>query len=343
MADETLPDELSSEPVELVVSAADVGRRLDIFLAHQFPLYSRVHLRRVIHAGGAKVNGLAVRSAFKLRLGQQVSVVLPELPVSGPQPENIPLEILYEDEQLAAINKPANMVVHPARGHWKGTLTAALAFHFQNLSSVGGAARPGVVHRLDRETSGVIVIAKTNRAHFDLASQFEERSLEKEYFALVIGVPNRDRDEINEPIGIHPYQREKMAIRAQHSTSRDARTFYEVVESFAGYAAVKILPHTGRTHQIRVHLAHIGHPVLCDRQYGGRNQITRGEIRGELADTTVLLARHALHARRLQITHPVTRERLEFIAPLPLDIATVLDEFRAHRAMVPGTRRSTTR
>ena len=332
MADETLPEQLSSEPVELVISAEDVGRRLDIFLAHQFPHYSRVHLKKMIHAGGAKVNGQPVRAAFKLRLGQQVSVVLPELPVKGPQPENIPLEILFEDEQLAAINKPANMVVHPGRGHWQGTLTAALAFHFGQLSTIGGAARPGIVHRLDRETSGVIVIAKTNRAHFELASQFEERSLEKEYFALVIGELNRDRDEIDAPIGIHPYQREKMA-----------QTFYEVVERFKGYAAVKLLPHTGRTHQLRVHLAHIGNPVLCDRQYGGRNQITRGEIRGEPADTTVLLERHALHARRLQITHPVTRERLEFVAPLPPDMTAILDELRVHRPVTPGTRRPATR
>jgi 23S rRNA pseudouridine1911/1915/1917 synthase len=250
---------------------------------------------------------------------------------AGPNPENIPLDVLYEDDFLLAVNKPPGMVVHPARGHWSGTLTSALAFHFKNLSQAGGQHRPGIVHRLDRDTSGVIVVAKTDPIHYALAEQFSERTTEKEYFAITAGVPDRDRDRIEQPIGIHPYQREKMAIRAGHTTSREAATFYEVLERFDGFAAVKVLPKTGRTHQIRVHLAHAGTPVLCDKLYSGRSQITRGEVRRESLDHEILLARQALHARRIKLTHPETGEPIEFTAPLPEDLSLVLAELRQYR------------
>jgi len=327
--------ELSAEPQLLSVAEDEVGKRLDVVLATRFPRHSRMSLRRAIHAGAALVNGKVVRSSFKLRSGQEVSIRLPEILVEGPQAENIPLEILFEDEHLAAINKPPAMVVHPGRGHWKGTLTAALAWHFQQLSSAGGPARPGVVHRLDRDTSGVIVVAKTNQAHFALAGQFEERETEKEYFTIVVGTPDRDRDVIDAPIGIHPYQREKMAIRHNHDTSKSARTYYEVVDRFPGFAVVRVMPKTGRTHQIRVHMAHMGCPVLCDRQYGGRCQITRGELIHDPNDHEVLLTRHALHARRLVVFHPEGGRRLEFVAPLPPDLSAVWDALKAARDRSP--------
>ncbi|MGE3776404.1 MAG: RluA family pseudouridine synthase, partial [Pirellulaceae bacterium] len=243
----------------------------------------------------------------------------------------IPLDVLYEDDELVAINKPANMVVHPARGHWSGTLTAALAFHFRHLSSLGGPARPGVVHRLDRETSGVILIAKNDLTHFSLTSQFAKRTIEKEYLAIVVGRPEHDRDVIEAPIGVHPYQREKMAIRAGHTTSRPARSYYEVVERFRGFAAVRVVPHTGRTHQIRLHLCHIGCPVLCDRLYGGRGRVTRGELVGS-ADAEAVLERHALHARRLRFAHPTTGATLEIQAPIPADMEAVLAQLRELRS-----------
>lgn len=307
--------------------------RLDVFLAKHFPLYSRVQLRKVILAEAVTVNGRQMRSSFRLQPGHQVAVTLPELPRQGPQPENIPLEILYEDEVLAVINKPPGMVVHPAKGHWSGTLTGALAWHFENLSSAGGPTRPGVVHRLDRDTSGAIVIAKSDRAHLALAAQFEERSVEKEYFAIVAGRLDRDRDIIDQPIGPHPYQREKMAIRAGHPASRPAQTFYEVVERFAGFASLRLMPKTGRTHQLRVHLAHLGCPVLCDRLYGGRAKITRGEILGG-DDGEVLLERQALHARRLRFSHPHTRQTIEVEAPLSADIAGALEALRRRKTHV---------
>jgi 23S rRNA pseudouridine1911/1915/1917 synthase len=321
------------DPVERIVGEDSIGQRLDLFLAQQFPTHSRVQLRRAVNAATIEVDGRRAKAAHRLRLGERISVRLPPIPREAPQPENIPLDILYEDEWLAAINKPPGMVVHPAKGHWAGTLTSALQFHFDRLSGAGGPARPGIVHRLDRDTSGVMVVAKTDQIHFALSAQFEERSVEKEYFAIVVGNPDRDRDAVDLPIGVHPYQREKMAIRRDHPTSRPAKTFYEVVERFAGFAAVRILPRTGRTHQIRVHLHHIGCPVLCDRLYGGRAEITRGELSGDVSDASLLLDRQALHALRLAIAHPQTGERLEFIAPLPADIETVRTELRRFRAL----------
>ena len=323
---------LSSQPIELVVTPEQSGWRLDVFLVHHFPSYSRVHLRRVITAGGVRVGVLGGKPSYRLRPGERVSVVLPEIPREAPQPENIPLEILYDDDWLAVVNKPPGMVVHPARGHWSGTLASAVQFHFGGkLSTMGGPTRPGIVHRLDRDTSGVIVIAKSDQAHSKLSTQFQDRLVEKEYFAIVAGRPQLDRDRIDEPIGFHPHEREKMAIRRDHPQSRTAESFYEVIERFDGFAAVTILPKTGRTHQIRVHLGHIGCPVLCDRQYGGRAQITRGELRRDPDDALVLLDRQALHARRLKIAHPATGKLLELEAPLPADMQAVLEELRQSR------------
>jgi 23S rRNA pseudouridine1911/1915/1917 synthase len=284
-------------------------------------------LRKVIAAGGATVEGGRAKVAYRLKSGQRVEIVLPELPASAPLPEDIPLEILYEDEHVAAINKPPGMVVHPARGHWSGTLASALSFRYANLSSVGGTARPGIVHRLDRDTSGVIVVAKTDQAHFLLARQFERRTTEKEYLAIVCHVPDRDRDVIDQPIGLHATHREKMAI-ARHAPARSAQTFYEVLERFDGFALVRVVPKTGRTHQIRVHLAHIGCPVLCDRLYGSRASITRGELTRRGDDDTVILSRQALHAHRLKLAHPITNEPLVVTAPLPPDMEAILAALR---------------
>jgi 23S rRNA pseudouridine1911/1915/1917 synthase len=238
---------------------------------------------------------------------------------------------LYEDDDIVAINKPPAMVVHPSRGHWSGTLTSALAFHFDVLSQAGGANRPGIVHRLDRDTSGVIVVAKNDRAHMRLTEQFETRTTEKEYFAICAGNCDRDRDYIDQPIGPHPHHREKMTIRPGHPLAKEAQTFYEVAERFAGFTAMRVLPKSGRTHQIRVHLAHAGLPILCDKLYGSRAQITRGEIRTHHEDGDVLLDRQALHAMRLKILQPLTGQELEFIAELPEDLTRVLAELRAYR------------
>jgi len=290
----------STEPISLVVEAAEVGERLDFFLARRLPDYSRVHLRKVINAAEVQVAGKRTKASHRLREGDQVTLRLPDLPRPAPQPENIPLDVLYE-------------------------------FHFNELSTAGGAARPGIVHRLDRDTSGVMVVARHDRAHLLLAEQFEQRSVEKEYFAIVVGRMDRDRDRIDAPIGFHPYQRERMAVRRDDPESRPAESFYEVVERFDGFATAIVTPRTGRTHQIRVHLASIGCPVLCDRLYGSRATIARGELRRQQDDPEVLLARQALHARRLCFDHPATGERMEFTAPLPEDLERVLGELRTWR------------
>lgn len=322
---------MTDQPIEIVVDAAAVGLRLDAFLADTFRRYSRMQLRKAIAADGVLVNGRRTKAAHRLREGERISVALPPIPREGPRGEDIPLDVLFEDDCLVVINKPPGMVVHPGKGHLYGTLVAALAHRFEHLSSVGGPARPGIVHRLDRDTSGVIVVAKTDRAHLVLADQFQERVVEKQYFAIVAGVPNHDRDLIEQPIGIHPYQRDKMAIRAGHTSSREARTFYEVQQRFVGFATIRVLPKTGRTHQIRLHLAHVGCPILCDKLYGGRSQITIGEIREGREGGEVLLDRQALHARRLKFRHPETNEFLEFEAPLPQDLLTVLAELERSR------------
>ena len=311
------------QPIVLQVGPEDAGQRLDAFLAHRLLQFSRTHLRRLIDAGQVTVDGDRVKVAYRLVAGQTVHVAPGEPPRTGPQPEPIPLDVLYEDAHLAAINKPPGMVVHPARGHWAGTLASAVAHHFQSLSGIGGPTRPGIVHRLDRDTSGVIVIAKTDQAHLSLAQQFEQRQVKKEYFAIVAGLPDHDRDYIEQPIGAHPYQREKMAIRHNDESARHARTFYEVLERFPRFATLRVLPETGRTHQIRLHLAHIGCPVLCDRLYGGRSQITVGEIEGS-ADSTVVLDRQALHASRLELTHPDSGKPMRFEAPLAEDLESVV-------------------
>ncbi len=321
---------------EWTVGDENSGQRVDFFLSLKCDGYSRMFLRGVLQDGHVLVDGRAIKPAFKIQAGQVVQADLPPPPSDGPIPENIPLDILFEDDGLVVINKPAGMVVHPAKGHWSGTLTAALAHHFQKLSDMGGPTRPGIVHRLDRETSGVIAIAKTNEVHYKLAAQFEARQVRKEYHAIVVGSLDRDRDWIRQPIGNHPYQRDKMTIRAGHESSRDAETFFEVIERFTGYAYMRVKPKTGRTHQIRVHLAHIGVPVLCDRLYAGHARATRGQLLRCLArgvplqpeDQEIVMARQALHAYQLEFSHPITEQPLKFEAPLPQDFQRTLDTLR---------------
>jgi len=325
--------EEASQPLELVVDESAGGERLDAFLAHRLTELSRTQLRRAIDQGAATVDGTVAKPSLRLRPGQSVRFTPPARTPDDSPGEPIPLDVLYEDEQLAAIDKPAGMVVHPARGHAAGTLVSALRHHFHELSTVGGAERSGIVHRLDRDTSGVIVVAKTDAAHVHLARQFAERRTEKEYTAIVCGNPDRDRDLVDRPIGMHPHQREHMAIREGHTTSREAQTFYEVVERFGRFALLRVLPKTGRTHQIRVHLASIGLPVLCDRLYGGRARITAAELAGANSSASdvaapAVLERHALHAARLKLAHPATGEPIEWTAPLPADIEAVLDLLR---------------
>jgi 23S rRNA pseudouridine1911/1915/1917 synthase len=322
------------ERLVFTVEPEHANLRIDLYLTLKIDGYSRVFLRRVVMQGFVRVDGREVKPAFHVVPGQLIEVNdLPPAPQDGPIPEAIALDILYEDESIVAINKSPGMVVHPAKGHWSGTLTAALAHHFKQLSDAGGPTRPGIVHRLDRETSGVILIAKTNEVHYKLCAQFEARQVQKTYVAIIAGSLDRDRDRIIQPIGHHPYQREKMAIRSGHPSSRYAETQFEVTQRFPGYALLKVSPKTGRTHQIRLHLAHIGCPVLCDRLYAGHAEIRLGQLLRRSArglplrpeDTQAVLTRHALHALEIQVEHPKTQKKLTITAPLPADMQRVLD------------------
>jgi 23S rRNA pseudouridine1911/1915/1917 synthase len=230
------------------------------------------------------------------------------------------------------------MVTHPARGNWRGTLVNALQFHYDNLSTLAGENRPGIVHRLDRDTTGLLVVVKNEMAHRRLAVQFEQREVHKEYLALVYGVPERHSDYIEQPIGFHPMSREKMAIRAVSDGAREAVTFYEVEERFRGFALVRCKPQSGRTHQIRVHLTHIGNPILADKLYSGRDRVMLDELCGHQPLTpgadhpdVVLIDRQALHAHRLRFRHPITECELNLTAPLPADMSRILDALRLHR------------
>jgi 23S rRNA pseudouridine1911/1915/1917 synthase len=326
---------LSETPQEFEVKPRTDGRRIDAYLASRFTDYSRSVIQRIIEAEAVHVNGRAVKASYKVRSGDMVRVWLPELLDPSPVPEDIPIDVVYEDETLTVINKPPGMVTHPAKGNWKGTLVNAIQFHYDNLSTVAGENRPGIVHRLDRDTSGLLVVVKDDLAHRKLALQFEHREVHKEYLALVYGVPQRDSDYIERPIGFHPVTREKMAIRSLEDGGKPAVTFYEVLERFQGFALVRCKPQTGRTHQIRVHLTHIGHPIVADKAYSGRDKLTLGELLG--ADSasptlvTILIDRQALHAHSLGFTHPLSSNPISLTAPLPQDMERTLCAFRAHR------------
>ncbi len=330
---ETTPTS-ESRVVELVAKCRLDGMRLDQYLVGVLPDLSRSVVRRVIEAAGVTVNGKPAKASYRVRHGDQIRVVPPQPTHPDPIPEDIPLDILYEDDYLAVVNKPADMVVHPAKGHWSGTLVNALRFHFGQLSNLNGDYRPGVVHRLDRDTSGVIIIAKQDVAHRDLSMQFETRKIFKEYIALTGGVLDRDSDYIEGRIGHHAHDRIKMAIAEDDDEdAKDACSYYEVIERFRGFTYVRVQPRTGRTHQIRVHLASVGCPVLADKVYSGRDALRLSDLAPlpEGAEDETLLTRQALHAHRLRFRHPTHGNMLEIEAPLPEAFRRTLAALRQHR------------
>jgi 23S rRNA pseudouridine1911/1915/1917 synthase len=325
------------QPVEHLVKLKADGIRLDQYLAQNFQDHSRSVIRKAIDAGTVLVNGRPAKASYKVRHGDRLLIRLPEPTHDIPVPEDIPLHILYEDEFLALINKPADMVVHPAKGHWSGTLVNALQFHFQELSRENGEYRAGIVHRLDRDTSGVILIAKEEQTHRDMALQFEQRKVFKEYLALTVGVPDRDSDYIEGRIGRHKLDRVKMTVVTdeEDELAKDACTFYEVAERFRGYALCRAQPRTGRTHQIRVHLASIDCPVVADKVYSGRDCLRLSDLVPGLdpAQDELLTTRQALHAARLRFRHPRRGQWIEVEAPLPADYQRTLEALRKHRGI----------
>jgi 23S rRNA pseudouridine1911/1915/1917 synthase len=321
-----------TEVVELKIRPVHSGRRVDSFLAARFPNRSRAFFQKLIKGGQVRVNDQPVKASRDLTGGDIVHIELPPIEKREIKPENLPLEILYEDDYLVVINKAPGMIVHPARGNWGGTLVNALAFHFQELSGLNGPERPGVVHRLDRDTTGVILVAKSDIAHAQIARQWENRRVRKEYLAIVEGRPDLDADVIRKPIGRHPKVREKMAIDL--IKGRESVTRYEVERRFRGFATIVARPLTGRTHQIRVHLASIGLHVLADAAYSPRSQITLADLTGQVADAgTVLIQRQALHARRLSLWHPMTGRQIEFVAPIPEDMRRTIEALEKYRAL----------
>lgn len=336
-APELLPIPGIGRSVEVTVQYKTAGMRLDQYLVLQFPDFSRSIIQKAIEADSVKINEHPIKSSTKVKQGDVVRIWLPEPNRPEPTPENIPLQILHEDEYLAVVNKPYDMVVHPARGNWTGTLVNALAFHFKDrLSTLNGDYRPGIVHRLDRDTSGVILVAKEEQTHRDLGMQFETRKIFKEYIAITQGVLDRDSDYIERRIGHHPHDRIKMIVTDDEEKGKEACTYYEVQERFRGYTFVRMQPRTGRTHQLRVHLASIGCPVLADKTYSGRDAFRLSDLVPTLtgsASDEVLLPRQALHAARLRFTHPRTKQVVAVEAPLPPEFVRTLEMLRVHRGM----------
>ena len=322
------------EALDLVVMVKSEGMRLDQYVhLHLGADWSRSEVQRAIAAGGITVNGKSSKPGYKVRKFDKLHVEMPEPTHDIPVPEDIPLDILYQDEFLAVINKPANMVVHPAKGNWSGTLVNALQWHFrEHLSSGSGYLRAGIVHRLDKDTSGVILVAKDDVTHRALSMQFETRKVFKEYVALARGELDRDSDYIDGAIKMHPHDRIKMIVSSDPD-AKPALSYYEVLERFRGFTLVKFQPRTGRTHQIRVHLLHVGCPVLADKVYGGRDHMNLSELVSELSEEQdeVLISRQALHAFRLRFQHPRSGDWIEAEAPLPPDMRKTLEALRLHR------------
>ncbi len=296
----------------------DAGKRLDAFLAEKIDGWSRSRLKRLIDDGDVLVNEKEVRASYKVREGDEIEVELTELPATHFEPEDIPLDVVFEDEYLAVINKAAGMVVHPGAGVPKGTLANAIAFHFE-IADSGGSDRLGIVHRLDKDTSGLIVVAKNEQIAEELSRQFHDREVEKSYIALVHGSIEQNSGTIDAPIARDKHNRLKMRVA---QTGRNAVSLWKVKQRFEKFTLVDVDIKTGRTHQIRVHLAYINHPVVGDATYneGRDNSVADINIRKAIK----ALGRFFLHAEKLSFTHPVTRERLNFNVPLPPSLLSFL-------------------
>jgi 23S rRNA pseudouridine1911/1915/1917 synthase len=312
--------EPGAEALAFDVSEEDAGARLDAFLAARVEGVSRSTLKRVIDDGDVLVGGRAAKPSHKLKAGERVEVEMPAPPPSEVEPEEIALELLHEDDEVVVVNKPAGLVVHPAAGVPSGTLANALAFHFARLPDRAGALRPGIVHRLDRDTSGAIVVAKTARAHENLSDQFRARTVFKSYVALVHGVTKDEKGKVEEPLARDPRNRTRMAVARG---GRAALSLWRVRRRYERLTLLDVQIKTGRTHQIRVHLAWAKHPVVGDETYGGGRDKTIADPR--LRARVTALGRQFLHAERLGFHHPRTGDWLSFTAPLPPELSDFLE------------------
>jgi 23S rRNA pseudouridine1911/1915/1917 synthase len=318
-------DNLNLFEHRFAAEADDEGERLDVFLVRRFPGYSRTQLARQIGDGHVSVNGRVggrIRPGMRLDPGDEVRVYLARRTEPYAAPEKIPLTVLYEDAGLLVIDKPAGLTVHPGTGEKGGTLANALAYHFGELSHVQGPMRPGIVHRLDKDTSGVMLVAKDDQTHHRLAAQFRDRSVRKEYDAVVRGVVELDADLVSAPIGVNKRIPTRMAVR--FDVGRPSETYYEVVERFERHTWVRCKPKTGRTHQIRIHMAFLGHPLVSDKLYGGTEPAL-----------SEYCPRQALHARRIEFTHPETGDTVAFSSEMPPDMRALLAHLRGEAVEPP--------
>lgn len=336
--------EEESPPVDEVhrlrVRKRIVGRRLDKFLHSRYPRISRTLLQSYIKQGQVTVNGLPTKASYEPASGDEVQIILPPPPPSEVLPQDIPLDIVYEDEWLIVINKAEGMVCHPAYASQTGTVANAVAFHAATLSRGEDPFRPGIVHRLDKNTTGVLLIAKTDEAHWRVSLQFERRTVRKEYFAICEGRVKLDGDIINRPLAPHPETTQRMvlsntagrpsAMPPRQAMFKEAITEYRVDKRYRGYTTVNLFPKTGRTHQLRVHMCSIGHPIVGDKLYGGR-PVSEFDLSGE-GSTEPLIEHQALHARRLALMHPILEKPLVLEAPLSPRIARILELLEKHRA-----------
>jgi len=304
------------EPV--VFTAEEKGQRLDVFVVERFPELSRSHVQKLIEQGNVLVDGTVRKANYKLRGAEAVQVIVPQAEPISVEPEDIPLDILYEDKDIIVVNKARGMVVHPASGVYSGTLVNALLYHCQDLSGINGEIRPGIVHRLDKDTSGVMVCAKNDTAHLNLAEQIRTKTAHRTYWAIVHGNIKEEAGIIKGDIGRHPTDRKKMAIVRENG--KPAVTHFKVLERFGEYTLVECQLETGRTHQIRVHMTSIGHPLVNDPKYGPKKS-SPFAINGQ-----------ALHSLQLTLMHPVTKEEMTFTAPLPTDMEKILTGLRNKRS-----------
>jgi 23S rRNA pseudouridine1911/1915/1917 synthase len=310
-------------------------QRLDVYLHKRLPGYSRTLVQKLIKDGMITVNGRPTKPAYEINLGDRIACELPRLILPHVVATDIPLEIVHEDDQLIAINKPPQFVVHPAAGHWDDTLVNALLHHCGVLPETDDVYKPGIVHRIDKDTSGVIIAAKTLQAHGELTRQFQERTVQKAYRAIVEGEVELDEDVIDKEIGRHPKDFEKMAV-VRKGHGKPAVSFYRVLERFRGFTYVEVWPKTGRTHQIRVHMSSIGHPCVSDSDYGRRDALFLRDLGAE-SDPLVpdpkeaVLMRQALHAWWISFVHPGTGETAEYSAPVAQDMERLLALLRKYR------------
>ena len=300
-----------------ILQVEDSSDRLDRYLSQQSPDLSRSRIQQLIEQGNVQVNDKVCTSKkATVQVGDRISLTIPEAIPLDLQPEAIPLDILYEDDSLIIINKPAGLVVHPAAGHESGTLVNALLAHCPNLAGIGGVQRPGIVHRLDKDTTGAIAIAKTDLAHQHLQAQLKAKTARREYLGIVYGAPSADKGTIDQPIGRHPIDRKKMAVVPVEKGGRPSVTRWQARERLGNYTLMHFQLETGRTHQIRVHSAYMGHPIVGDPVYSAGRSVG------------VNLPGQALHAWRLTLQHPVTQEWIEVTAPIPKSFITLLEVLR---------------